>query len=146
MFSLCPHAFRQSYPCLDVCCMSVCVFLPQPQCPSKAPPPHSTYLLPPGSISILVLCDTFHPPVALLFHSPPCFPLSCLPLVFFPVCLSPDNSPLSKLFYVTPSQPLSGPFFAPPPVNVIPCPFPFCCISFSHTLLSLSQGQRRGLN
>lgn len=45
------------------------------------------------------------------FHSPPRFLLSCLSLVFFPVCLSADNSPLSMLFY----------YSQPPAVCSFPC-------------------------
>lgn len=69
----------------------------------KKSPLHSTYFSPAAWTSRVVLCDTF--PFSLAdFHSLTCFLLSCLPLVFFPVCLSPDNSPLSTLFYVTSSH------------------------------------------
>lgn len=122
-------------------CVCVCVFVSYKiVCPCfsfslklKAPLPDSTHLLPAGYTGILVLCDTFHPQ---FFHSPPCFLLSCLSLVFFPVCLSPDNFPLSMLFMLLPPAVCS--FCCFPSCAPYPTPFPFCCIFLSYALLPLS--------
>lgn len=76
------------------------------------------------------------------FRPPPSFLLSCLSLVFFPVCL-----PLTALLYLscfTLPPPLSAPFSASPPVHLTPAPFPFPCIFLSHVLVfALSQARRR---
>lgn len=58
--------------------------------PLKSSPSHTAYLLPPGSTSIFMLCDTFHPHCLSVFFFPPLsgFLLSCLSLAF-PVYFSP---------------------------------------------------------
>lgn len=94
-----------------MCVIWICVsFLFKIEYPLTAPPPHKAYLLPPGTTQHKHTCALWHfpPLVSLFFHAPSCFPLSCLSLVFFPVYLSPYNSPLSKIFfYVAPSHSLS---------------------------------------
>lgn len=123
-----------------VCVLWFCVsFLLQIKYHSKASPPCHTYLLPPGSTSILVLCDTFLP----LSCPPLCFLLSCLSLVFFPVCLSPDNSPLSKLSYVNPPAVCS--FLCSPSCAPYSHSLSFRAAFFSLTLVCLLHRDREGV-
>lgn len=70
--------------------------------------------------------------------------LSCLSLVFFPVRVSPHNSPLSKIFFLLSS--LLSFSALPSCAPYSPLPFPFSWMFLSYTLLPLSQGQRRGLS
>ena len=64
----------------------------------------------------------------IFFHSPSCFLLPCLSLVFFPVSFPWQ---LSFIYAVLrDSHPLlSASVSAPPPMHITPAPFPFCSIS-----------------
>lgn len=105
--------------------------------PFKAVSPDRAYLLPRGGFVTLSILS-----LQVFFRPPPSFLLSCLSLVFFPVCL-----PLTALLYLscfTLPPPLSAPFSASPPVHLTPAPFPFPCIFLSHVLVfALSQARRR---
>ena len=133
------HAFR--HPRLGVCLlysMNVCVL--QLQYPSKAPPlPTARTLALQASQAV-----SLHPQSLSFFTLHPVSFLSCLSLVFFPVCLSPDNSPLSTLFHVTPPL-LSAPFSAPPPpVHLTPTHFPFTLhFSLLRSAASLTGNEKR---
>lgn len=67
--------------------------------------------------------------------------LSCLSLVFFPVCLSPDNSPLSTVFYVTPSPAVCS-FLCSPLLRTLLPLFSFFAAFFSLTRSCLSLRDR----
>lgn len=107
-----------------MCVIWICVsFLFTIEYPLTAPPPHKAYLLPPGTTQHKHTCALWHfpPLVSLFFHAPSCFPLSCLSLVFFPVYLSPYNSPLSKICFM----------LLPPTLFLCS---PSCAPSYSHSL------------
>lgn len=134
------HAFRHPRLGVCVCCMNVCVL--QLQYPSKAPPlPTARTLSLQASQAV-----SLHPQSLSFFTLHPVSFLSCLSLVFFPVCLSPDNSPLSMLFHVTPPHPPAICSFLcpPPPVHLTPTHFPFTLrFSLLHSAASLTGNEKR---
>lgn len=118
-------------------------FLLQLEYPSKAPHPHSMYLLPPGNTGVSVLCYTFQPQSLSFFTL---HPVSFFPV--FPLFSFLSVFPLTALLYLScfmlpPRWLLLS--LLPPPVHLTPAPFPFRCIFLSYTVLLalLSQGLRR---